>query len=193
MINDGTFIPVKASTLEPNTRIFGSRFVDELKKVGDDLRKKSRLIAQNYADEGAATIPTKAPTVQRFSQRIALSIAASISHMNTYTRDITQAYIQSQTQLERDVYIKAPDELGLDEDYVLKVVKPLYGIPESGLHWYLTYLSHHLDTLKMVRAQCDPCVLLRRNQDDLERLILLQVDDSLGVGTPDFLEEEEQA
>ena len=44
------------------------------------------------------------------------------------------AYIQSHTQLERDVYIRAPDKLGLEEVYVLKVVKPLYGIPESGLH-----------------------------------------------------------
>ena len=191
LINDGTFIPVHESTIRPTARIFNSRFVDELKKVGDQLKKKSRLVAQNYADIGATSIPTKAPTVQRFSQRIALCIAACLPHLKPFTRDITQAYIQSHTDLEREVYIRAPRELGLPEGYILKVVKPLYGIPESGLHWYLTYLAHHLDTLHMTRARCDPCVLIRRSNDRLDGLILLQVDDSLGIGTPKFWEDEE--
>lgn len=38
---------------------------------------------------------------------------------------------------ELDVYILAPSELGLPKDTVLKVVKTLYGIPESGPDWYL--------------------------------------------------------
>ena len=66
LLNDGTFVPVHESTLKTNTGIFGSRFIDELKKVGDKLKQKSRLIAQNYEDQGATTIATKAPTVQRF-------------------------------------------------------------------------------------------------------------------------------
>lgn len=65
----------------------------------------------------------------------------------TYTRDITLAYVQSHTPLERDVYIRTPTELGLGPGQVLKVVKPLYGNPESGLLWYLTYLAHHLEVL----------------------------------------------
>ena len=93
--------------------------------------------------------------------------------MNKYTRDITQAYIQSRSQLEREVYIRAPTELGLEPCYVLHVVKPLYGIPESGLHWYLTYLAHHLGTLHMFRSKCDPCVLIRRSNNTLDGLILL--------------------
>ena len=78
LLKDGTFEPVLESTLDSSTRTFASRFVDELKKAGDKLRKKSRLIAQNYADEDSCYIATKAPTVQRFSQRISLAIAASI-------------------------------------------------------------------------------------------------------------------
>lgn len=67
--------------------------------MGERLRHKYRLVAQNYADKGAAAISTKAPTVQRFSQRLSLNIAASLPEMSTYTRDVTQAYIQSNTPL----------------------------------------------------------------------------------------------
>ena len=95
LLKDGTFKPVHESTIKGSKRIFGSRFIDELKRAGDILKKKSRLVAQNYADEDATYIATKAPTVQRFSQRVALSLAASFPKMKTYTRDITQAYIQA--------------------------------------------------------------------------------------------------
>ena len=193
LVKDGTFVPIHERDIVGSPRIFGSRFVDELKKVGDGLKKKSRLVAQNYADEHAGYIPTKAPTVQRFSQRIALCIAASLPKMDLYTRDITQAYIQSHTELEREVYIKAPPELGLAPGYVLKVVKPLYGIPESGLHWYLTYLTHHLENLGMTRTKADPCVLVKRKGNTIDGVIMLQVDDSLGFGTPAFLDLEESA
>lgn len=91
------------------------------------------------------------------------------------------------------VYIRAPEELVLAPGYVLCVVKPLYAISESGLHLYLKYLAHHLDTLYMTRSKCDTCVRIRRTNDNLDGLILLQVDDSLGLGTNQFLDEEEQA
>lgn len=71
----------------------------------DKLKKKSRLVAHNYADDGACSVATKSPIVQLFSQRFALSIAASIPKLRSYTLYLTQAYIQSPSELERDVYI----------------------------------------------------------------------------------------
>lgn len=103
------------------------------------MKKKSRLVAQNYTKKGAATITTKELTVQSFSQRLTLCLAASVEGMLTYTRDVTQAYIQFKTELEREVYIRAPKEPFFPQGQVLRVVKPLYGIPESGINWYLTY------------------------------------------------------
>lgn len=74
LINDGMFISVKASEITGNQRIFGSRFVDDLKRGEHGLRKNSRLVAQKYSDEGATFIATKAPTVPRFSKCICLSL-----------------------------------------------------------------------------------------------------------------------
>lgn len=83
-------------------------------------------------------------------------------------------------------------EIGLPDLIVLQVIKPLYGIPESGLHWYLTYLEYHIDELKMVRTKADTFFLIKRNDEGIEGMVLLQVDDSLGVGTEGFLEKEEK-
>lgn len=82
--------------------------------------------------------------------------------------------------------------MGLLDGYVLNFVKPFYGIPESGLHWYLTYLNHHINELGMTRSRADPCVLYRRTGTVLDGVIVLQVDDSLGVGSTGFLDEEGQ-
>lgn len=96
-------------------------------------RPKSWLVAQNYADVEAGTVPTKAPTVTKASERICLSFAASLFGNRTYTRDVSQAYTQAEDDLDRRVCIEAPAEMVLGPDFVLLCVKPLYGIPESGL------------------------------------------------------------
>lgn len=79
--------------------------------------------------------------------------------------------------------------MGIPCGYVLRVVNPLYIIPESGLHWYLTYLHHHLDFLGMKRTRADPCVLMHHTDNCLVGLVLLQVEYLLGFGTEDFLEQ----
>lgn len=113
--------------------------------------------------------------------------------MQIFTRDVTQAYVQSEMTLERDVYIDAPPEMQLPDDSLLKVVLPLYGIPESGLDWYLTYTNHHMEHLGMFRATVDPCVLIRREKGNLAGLVIHQVDDSMATVMPRFLDDEERA
>lgn len=73
-MKDEKFAPVHSSTLRLNTKIFGSCFIEEFKKLAETLKKKSRLVAQNYVDDGASEIAAKDPTVKRFSQRIELSM-----------------------------------------------------------------------------------------------------------------------
>lgn len=193
LLSNGTFEPTPRDQVPEGTRIFGSRFIDQLKKIEDGRIKKSRLVAQNYSDAKATEISTKAPTIQRSSQRLLLSIAASLKNTRPFTRDVTQAYLQSETNLERDVYISAPEEMNLPPGTVLKVVKPLYGVPESGLHWYLTYLHHHTERLKMTRSTVDPCLFFRHANGQLDGAVIIQVDDSLCLGSDEFNTEENDA
>lgn len=65
LVENGTFEMKKISTLTEGTRLFVSRFVDELKRAEVGMRRKLRLVTPNYAGRGASEILTKAPTVKR--------------------------------------------------------------------------------------------------------------------------------
>jgi len=58
--------------------------------------------------------------------------------IGVYLRDITQAYIQAKSNLNRDFYIHPPlelsSELGIAEEAILKVIKPLYSVSKAGNH-----------------------------------------------------------
>lgn len=112
--------------------------------------------------------------------------------MNSYSRNVTQAYIQSTTSLDHDVFIRAPLELETTSGEVLQVVKPLYSIPEPGLHWHLNHLHHHLENFGMSRVRADPFILFRPIYGNFNGLVLLQVDESLGLGSKYFLLHEEE-
>jgi Reverse transcriptase (RNA-dependent DNA polymerase) len=185
------FKVVAKSDVPIGSRIYNTRWVDTLKNTTNGITEKSRSVAQNYRDQGAASMPTKAPTVSRVAQRIAVALAASLPGNSEYVRDVSQAYTQAKTNLERAVYLRHPPEMGLPENNVLHCLKPLYGKPESGLHWFMTYLHHHRTELGMNQARADKCFLYRRDDGGIS-VTTLQVDDSFGTGTPEFLQDEEK-
>lgn len=88
------------------------------------------------------------------------------------------------------MYVEQPAELGLGDDIVLRVMKPIYGILYIGLHRYLNYLEHHLDNLGMIRTRTDPYLLVQRKACNVYGVIELQVDDSLGFGAVDSLKDD---
>ncbi len=107
-------------------------------------------------------------------------------------RDITQAYLQSEADLSRPVYLKLPLEMHLPDGKLLRAKKPLYGIPESGRLWFETYHRHHLESLKMQACVSDPCLLFGSDASDsghrIPNIVVLQVDDCndvVGLGGVD--------
>jgi hypothetical protein len=176
-----------------NVRIFNSRFVDEVKHPGTpDAYEKSRLVVQAYNDHDKTLVLTQSPTIQRMSQRIILALAACIMpDCHLYLRDITQAYVQSKTPLNRQFFIRPPSELDLPERSILKVIKPLYGVPEAGAHWFNTYQKHHKNKLSMIESTFDPCLL--HTESIHFGVIDIQTDDTLILADDEFatLEENE--
>ena len=75
---------------------------------------------------------TQSPTIQRASQRLIVCLAA-ILQRNLCVRDISQAYVQSTLVLSRAVYVKPPQGTNIG-DNILKVVRPLYSVPEAGTY-----------------------------------------------------------
>jgi hypothetical protein len=88
-----------------DTRIYRTRWVDTYKSDGT---KNSRLVSQNYKDAGASEITTRAPTIGRLGQRLMLALGASMPRAKEYVRAISQACTQSESTLERSVFLEGP-------------------------------------------------------------------------------------
>lgn len=119
-----------------------------------------------------------------------LLLAASLKRLSCHTRDITKAYTQSVTSLERDAHNRLPPEISITSEKLLKLVKPLYEALESGLHWYLIYMEHQTGKLGICRSRADPFLPYKHNDGELECIVILQVAGSLIDGTETFLNEE---
>lgn len=170
-------------------RIFSSRFVDEVKGKTTVPYEKSRLVIQCFGDDGKLEILTQSPTIQRVSQRLIIALAPSLilRGLRLLVRDITQAYTQASTLLQRLILSRPPRELQdqLPKGTLLWILKALYGIPEAGTHWYNTYHNHHIEKLRMVTSTYDHCLLVT-TQPETFGLIGLQTDDTLILATPAF-------
>lgn len=177
-------------------RIFKTRMVREVKNKSTKPMEKSRLVVQGYGDEEKESILTQAPTVQRMSQRLILALGPTLVRdfaCQGELRDITQAYTQAHDPLTRTVIAYLPLELRdrYPPDTVLLILKPLYGLAESGLHWYKTYHTHHTETLGMKTSTYDPCLLYTPENPDHFGITAMQTDDTFTFATSNFSNLEE--
>jgi hypothetical protein len=178
-------------------RVFKSRIVNEVKgKTTDQPYEKSRLVIQGYGDEEKQHILTQSPTIQRASQRLVLALAPTLLKQGLvlWLRDITQAYVQSTSDLARKILARLPAQIR--DQYpagtVMHVVKPLYGIAEAGTHWWATYHSHHIKKLQMVTSSYDPCLLISSSENGEFAMIGMQTDDTIGLTTLAFSRREDE-
>ena len=65
------------------------------------------------------------------SCRLLLCLAMALN-LRIFSWDISQAYTQSLTKVAQDIFIQPLSYLGLPMVQLLKVVWPLYGLPEAG-------------------------------------------------------------
>ncbi|KAF6784884.1 hypothetical protein CSOJ01_15682 [Colletotrichum sojae] len=86
-------------------QLFKLRIVNEIKaKPTNKPYEKSRPVIQGYADDGKTEILTQSLTIKRASQGLILGLAPSLIRDSILClRDITQAYTQSETILNRTI------------------------------------------------------------------------------------------
>jgi transposase InsO family protein len=180
----------------PGDRIFKSRIVNEVKGKTTTPYEKSRLVIQGYGDDGKTAILTQSPTIQRASQRLILAIVPTLllDGMVAWLRDITQAYVQSGTELNRKILAQLPAQIRdlYPPDTVMRVIKPLYGIAEAGTHWWATYHNHHIKKLQMTTSSYDPCLLISTAENPDFACVGMQTDDTLGLSTATFSTREDE-
>lgn len=116
---------------------------------------------QAYGDKNHGYL-TYAPTVQRVLHRLLLAVCAMDSDIQFFTRDVSQEYVQLDTCTQRQIFVQPPEALNLPLHVQLRVDKPLYGLPDTGRHWYQTCHSHHCEKLSLISAIFDPCFLFTK-------------------------------
>ena len=192
----GTYKIIRKSDPEiGDSRIFGSRLVDEVKGKETD-NPYEKLVAQAFNDQGKKTILTQSPTIQRVSQRLIAALAPTLfaRGMKLAQRDITQAYTQAKDPLSRAIFAYPPREMAgeFPPDSILRMLGPLYGIPESGLYWFVTYVKHHKVNLGMEASTYDPCLLFTNSDPAAFGIVGIQTDDTLILATEAFLSKEDK-
>lgn len=66
------------------------------------------------------------------------------------------------------------------------MIYPLYGLAESGVHWFETYHDHHVHALEMETSRYDSCLLVKTDGPELSGIVGMQTDDTLIMGTNGF-------
>lgn len=73
----------------------------------------------------------------------------------------------------------------LPQNTIMRIIKPLYGIPEAGMHWYTTYYRHHQQELGTEHSSYDPCLLITTTPECFG-IVGIQTDDTLLLGDKCF-------
>jgi len=83
------------------------------------------------------------------------------------------------------VFIK-PHILELSQDELIQIIKPLYGLADSGDYWGETLTEHHLEDLRMQQANGDFSLYFHNVGKKLTGMSRTYVDDILRTGNEDF-------
>lgn len=185
LLQRGTFKLVLREELPSNPNIVPSRFVLAIKREGNGEEVfKARFVLGGHIDKEKRNVVHSATTLKQSSIRIILALA-TIFGFDLWSTDINQAYLQSASNLRREIFVR-PDVLELDKDQLLQVVKPLYGLSDAGDYWGETLTEQHLKELNMEQATGDFSLFFKRVLDKLTGLSGTYVDDILRAGTKGF-------
>jgi hypothetical protein len=162
------------------TNVIGSRWVFVAKRdaLGAVVRHRARLCAQGCSQvPGVDFFDTYAPVAKLASIRVALAMAARHDH-EIHQVDVKSAYLNGEFDEHEVIYMRLPPGLKLTKEkgLALRLLRPLYGLRQSGRHWYRKLSQILKDFLRMERCEVDQAVFFRCEGDTLI-VIVAHVDD----------------
>ncbi|KAA8490576.1 Copia protein [Porphyridium purpureum] len=180
-----TLQPVSFESIPRGANILGARMERVTKANGTS---KSRLVVQGFRDPGAKSVNVDAPVLTKFSFRFLVSVAV-LRGSSLFYRDYSQAYLQSEEPLAREVYLRLkPDVQRIFAKITsssfpayAKLIKPLYGLTESGAYWHST-IRHAYEEQGFCAGALDPCVMYLTSRNKTHGAVGILVDDTICVG-----------
>ena len=85
--------------------------------------------------------------------------------------------------------MKLANLLEIHCDRVLKIIKFLYDVPETGNHWFVIYHDYHVNKLKMKQFTYDAYLLHRFNSFNV---VDMQTDNTFILADDAFAKEKEK-
>lgn len=186
LINRGTWKAVMKDEVPDNANVMGGRFVLAIKDGGTDREVfKARFVVQGYRDKMKTSLAHDSSTAKQSSTKMLIGLAAVFGY-RLFSTDVCQAYLQSAEELLRDVYIQPGKEFELREDQILKLLRPLYGLSDSGDYWGATFSKHLKEDLGMETTTLDPAFFFKKVKEKLKGMTATYVDDTLQAGDESF-------
>ena len=130
---------------------------------------KARHVIQGYADKLKSSVVHDNPTSRPFSVKILVGLAA-VFGFRIFPADVTRAYLHSTEKLMRDVYIRPSAEFKLSPNRLLKLLKPLYGLADSGDYRERTLREHILKDIGRSASTTDGAFFFKKIGNQLDGL-----------------------
>ena len=169
-----------------DANVLGGRFVLSIKnKDTQEEAYKARFVVQGHTDAEKNLLVHSSPNLKQSSIRLLLAQAATFG-FQIWSQDVRQAYLQSAERLMREIYVRPTKEFKLSHDQLLRLLKPLYGLADSGDYWHITFSSHLRRDLQMIPTLNDLSLFFKTVKGELAGMIGAYVDDTIGAGTAQF-------
>ncbi|CAN8072966.1 unnamed protein product [Agarophyton chilense] len=186
-LDRGTFKVILKEDVPIDGNILPGRFVLAIKSTDDGrIKYKTRFVIGGHRDKLKHMMIHSTTTLQPSSIRLLLSLAMSHG-FDVWTSDVRQAYLQAAEPILRDVFITKPvPEFELHPSQCLQLLKPLYGLCESGDLWHQTIDQHHVKDLGKTPLRSDPALYIQMKDGLLKGISGGYVDDLLRAGDNGF-------
>ncbi len=146
---------------------------------------KARFVARGNRDSDKDQLIYNSRTILQSSARLLVAIAATTG-FDVWTEDISQAYLQSASELQSEVCLKPNRKLRVPAGYVLKFLRTFCGLADSGDYRHATFAKNLSDDLAMKPVASDMSLFFRRARGKVTGLLPAYVYDTLACGNDSF-------
>ena len=186
-MDKGTWKVVLKEEIPGNSNVLNGRFVLVIKNKGTNEEiYKARFVVQGHRDREKHFLVHDSPNLRQSSTRLLVAIAA-IFGFRRWIHDVRQAYLQPSEKLMRKVYLNPSKEFELSEGELLELLKPLYGLSDSGDYWHRTITRHLTKDMEMNTTVGELSLFIKHVDKKLIGMTGIYVDDSLLCGNDEFL------
>jgi len=172
--------------------IIGSKWVFKAKKdaAGNIARYKARLVAQGFSQVGGVDYDdTYAPVAKLASSRAIIAMANRL-RLELHQVDIKGAYLNGVLGPNEVLYMQHPPGYKTADAgaRVLRLVKTLYGLKQSGRRWYQK-LTSIFNSMGFQQCQVDQAVFFKTNAAErATTVVAVHVDDcTIAASSPELV------